>query len=149
MKSRTSWKAKRDRPQEREIKPTPKGRMLIPTVRDVDALVRKVKRGTVTTISAIRERLARDARADYACPLCTGIFLRIVAEAAEEEAREGKADIAPWWRVLKPDGTLHEKLPGGAAEQAARLGREGHQLLPGRGKKPPKVAGFEASLAAL
>ena len=35
-------------------------------------------------MSNLRSRLAKDAGADIACPMTTGIFLKIVAFAAEE-----------------------------------------------------------------
>jgi mRNA-degrading endonuclease toxin of MazEF toxin-antitoxin module len=44
--------------------------------------------------------------------------------AAEDEA-EGKKRISPWWRVLKSDGKLNPKYPGGAEEQTRRLAAEG------------------------
>ena len=56
------------------------------------------------------------------------------------------SEITPYWRVLKDDGRLNEKFPGGVEAQAARLEEEGHTIEPGRGKKPPKVKGFEGSL---
>ena len=57
--------------------------MLIPRPLDVDAFIRKVRRGRVVTMGELRKRLARDAGADTACPLCTGIFVRIAAGALE------------------------------------------------------------------
>ena len=54
--------------------------------------------------------------------MTTGIFLRILAEAEEEE---GSATDCPYWRVVRVDGRLIDKLPGGEAEQAKRLGKEG------------------------
>jgi len=53
-----------------------------------------------------------------------------------------------WW-VLKADGRLNEKFPGGVIAQAAHLEEEGHTIEPGKGKKPPKVRGFEESLVKL
>jgi hypothetical protein len=81
--------------------------------------------------------------------LTTGIFLRIAAEAAVEDLRGGKQDITPYWRVIKADGSLNEKFPGGTAAQAARLREEGHSIQPGAGKKPPRVEDFEKSLQTL
>jgi hypothetical protein len=125
------------------------GKMLIPRPLDVDALIRKVGKGKLVTVTQIRERLARDAHVDSACPLTTGIFLRIAAEAAVEDLRGGKQDITPYWRVIKADGSLNEKFPGGTAAQAARLREEGHSIQPGAGKKPPRVEDFEKSLQTL
>jgi alkylated DNA nucleotide flippase Atl1 len=72
-----------------------------------------------------------------------------VAEAAEEDRQEGKKDIAPFWRVIKVDGCLNEKFPGGTKAQAVRLKKEGHSIVPGKGKKQPKVKDFEKSLQKL
>ena len=129
--------------------PRGRGRMLIPNPLDVDALVRHVQRGRLATVDQIRERLARDFGADLSCPLTTGIFLRISAEAAEEEGSRGERDITPYWRVVKGDGSLNEKLPGGVEAQADRLRNEGHTVEPGKGQRPPRVADFADSLQSL
>ncbi len=129
--------------------PRGRGRLLIPRPLDIDALMRRVQRGKLATVDQIRERLAIDAQADLTCPLTTGIFLRIAAEAAEEDASRGEADITPYWRVVKSDGGLNEKLPGGVEGQASRLRDEGHLIEPRRGEKPPRVADFANSLQDL
>jgi alkylated DNA nucleotide flippase Atl1 len=81
--------------------------------------------------------------------MTTGIFLRIVAEVAEEDFKSGKEKVTPYWRILKSGGSLNLKFPGGARTQAARLQEEGHSIEPGRGKKPPRVKNFEKSLQNL
>lgn len=123
-----------------------RGRMLIPRPLDVDAIIRRVRKGRLLTQSRLREKLAAGASADCACPLTTGIFLRIVSEAAEESRRAGRKRITPYWRVIKDDGSLNERFPGGAAGQAKRLRAEGHSIAAAKGKKPPKVLDFEESL---
>ena len=127
------------------VKRLGRGTMLIPKPLDVDAVIRKTGKGSLITTSEIRARLARDNKADVACPLTTGIFIRIAAEAAEEDLRNGKKRVTPYWRVVRDDGSLMEKLPGGAKAQARRLEDEGHMIEPGKGKKPPKVREFEKS----
>ena len=136
---------------ERKVVDDPRGRgkMLIPKPLDIDGLVRKIARGKLLTDSSIRERLAVDFHADLTCPLCAGIFLRLVAEAAEEDLSRGVAEVAPYWRVLKADGSLNMKFPGGTEAQAARLTAEGHSIEPGKGKKPPKVKDFIKALQTL
>ena len=129
--------------------PRGRGRMLIPKPLDVDALVRQVEKGKLATVEQIRERLARDAQADLTCPLTTGIFLRLAAEAAEEDASRGETDITPYWRVIQVDGSLNEKLPGGVEAQAQRLRNEGHAIEPGKDKGPPRVVDFAGSLQSL
>src|SRR5258706_7864712 len=115
MKSRLSFREKLYKPQEPKIVPIPPkmqktcgtGTMLIPRPLDVDALIREVPRGRVITMGELRTRLARDAGADTACPLCTGIFVRIAAEAAEEDRASGKKRITPYWRVVRNDGSMN------------------------------------------
>jgi hypothetical protein len=121
-------------------------RVLVPTPLLIDGLIRKVKKGNLITVTQIRERLAKDFKADATCPLTTGIFVRIAAETAEEDLRNGKKQITPYWRVLSADGGLNPKLPGGVKTQAAHLKEEGHKIAPGKGKKPPKVQDFEKTL---
>jgi len=115
----------------------------------MDALIRTIKRGKLVTIPQLMDRLATDAGADCACPMTTGIFLRIVAETAEEDLREGRKRITPYWRVLKKGGLLNPKYPGGVQAQEARLQEEGHGIQPGKGKKPPVVTEYEKVLMKL
>lgn len=124
-------------------------RVLVPTPLLVDKLIRKVPKRKLITVNQIRERLARDFNADSTCPLTTGIHIRIAAEAAEEDLRMGKKSITPYWRVLKVDGSLNPKFPGGVEAQAAHLEEEGHSIMPGKGKRPPKVKDFEKCLYKL
>lgn len=123
--------------------------MLIPKALDVDALIRTTKKGKLVTASEIRSRLARDNKVDVACAVTTGIFIRIAAEAAEEDLRNGSKRVTPYWRVIRDDGSLNEKFPGGVRRQSQRLKNEGHAVAAGTGTKPPKVKNFENSLVRL
>jgi alkylated DNA nucleotide flippase Atl1 len=124
------------------------GTCAIPSPREVDALIRRVPKGKVTTINHLRAVIARKHGATIACPTTTGIFAWIAAHAAEDDAAEGKKRITPWWRVLKEGGKLNPKYPGGTGEQARRLRAEGHEIVPGKGKQPPRVADLEKCLFA-
>jgi alkylated DNA nucleotide flippase Atl1 len=136
MKTRKSWREKMETAREAKVVTIPpkmqerfgRGKMLIPRALDLDALIRKVPRGKLVTQTQLREKLARDAGADVACPITTGIFVRIIAEAAEESSREGKLRITPYWRIVRDDGRLLEKLPGGPSAQAEKLAGEGHKI---------------------
>ena len=155
--SRKSWREKLETQDHSKIIQIPprmtnrfgEGTMLIPRPLDVDALIRKAKKGQLITISEIRSRLARDNNVDVTCPITTGIFVRISAEAAAEDLENGKKQVTPYWRVVRADGSLNEKFPGGAKEQSRRLKEEGHSIAPGKGKKPPVVKDFERSLIRL
>jgi len=109
------------------------GKLLIPAPNDVEALVRRIPKGRLTTQGELRRELAKAAGVEAACPLTTGIFLRLVAEASEEDAAAGKKRVAPWWRVVRDDGKLWDKAPGGMAEQARRLREEGVEVALKRG----------------
>src|SRR5438046_85391 len=69
------------------------GVMVIPAPREVDALMKRVPRGKVTTINELRAALAKKHKADFACPITTGIFSWIAAHAAAEDAAEGRKRI--------------------------------------------------------
>jgi hypothetical protein len=145
MKTRKSWREKLDNPNLPKVERIPPGMrkqlgtgtLLIPSPRDVDAMIRTVRKGGLITVARLRRDLAKKFGADVTCPLTTGIFVRIAAEAAEEDAREGKKRITPYWRVIKDDGSLNPKFPGGVEAQAERLRGEGHWI---DSSKIPRVA---------
>src|SRR6185437_3933672 len=151
--STNPWREKLTRQQEAKIVQIPprmqarfgKGTMVIPKPLDVDALIRRVPKGKMATVLQLREELARRSKVDVACPLCTGIFVRISAEAAEEERRAGKKSITPYWRVISSEGRLNHKYHGGVARQRRMLSAEGHRVLRANGKKAPAIADFETA----
>ena len=139
--SRTSWREKLNKPQEPKVIDIPpemsrfgSGTMLIPTPKLVDEMVRKIAKSKLVTVGEIRRKLAAQFSADVTCPLTTGIFLRIAAEAAEEDRAKGRQRITPYWRVIKEDGSLNPKFPGGELQQARYLRREGFKVMR-RGKR--------------
>ena len=152
--TRKSWREKMQNGQQPKIVQLPPeawdkmggATMLVSTPCDVEAMIRTVPKGKLITSAQLRKKLAHAAGAECACPTSTGIFVRIAAEAAEEDRAEGKSRITPYWRVLKTDGSLNEKLPGGVEAQASNLKAEGHSIELARGKKPPKVKDFEKKL---
>jgi alkylated DNA nucleotide flippase Atl1 len=158
-KSRKSWREKLEKPPEglpKVVDGPPKWerrfggrRVLVPTPLQVDRLIRKIPKGKLATVRQIRERLAKDSGAESTCPLTTGIHLRIVSEVAEKDLRAGKKRVSPYWRVVKDDGSLNPKFPGGVEWQSARLKEEGHVIEPAKGKKPPRAMEFERHLAKL
>lgn len=113
--------------------------MLVPSPGEVETCMRAVPEGQITTVSRIRDFLAHKYSVGVTCPLTTGIFVRIAAEAAEEDAHAGRTEITPYWRVVKDDGSLYDKFPGGVERQRERLQAEGHRILPGKGRRPPRV----------
>src|SRR5882672_9190208 len=102
------------------------GTMVIPTPAEVDALMKQVPKGRLVTINELRAALAAKHKADFACPITTGIFSWIAAHAAAEAEAEGAKRITPYWRTLKSGGELNPKYPGGLEGLATRLRAEGH-----------------------
>jgi hypothetical protein len=150
--SRRRWREKLEKPQEPKVVQIPpkmsrfgEGTMLIPTPMLVDALIRKVPKGKLVTGGELRRKLAADFATDVTCPLTTGMFVRIAAEAAEEDRESGKHRLTPYWRVVKDDGGLNPKYPGGVDSQARNLRAEGFTMMR-KGKKPPAVKDFERRL---
>jgi len=105
------------------------GTMVIPAPLEVDALMRKVPKGKLTTVNSLRTELAKKHQVTMACPMCTGIFAWIAARAAEEAAAAGEKKITPYWRTLKSGGELNAKYPGGIAALKKKLKAEGHAVV--------------------
>ena len=120
------------------------GTFVIPAPREVDALMKKVPKGRVVTINDLRTALARKHKTDFTCPITTGIFSWIAANAAAEDEAAGKKRVTPFWRTLKTGGEINPKYPGGAEGVAKRLRDEGHKILT-KGKRM-LVADFEKKL---
>jgi hypothetical protein len=155
-RARKSWHEKLEKPvaglpkvvdvPDKWVKTMGGRRVLVPTPMMVDELVRTVPQRKLITVGRIRQRLAQQFRADSTCPLTTGIFLRIISEAAEEDRQAGKKQLTPYWRVVKDDGGLNPKFPGGVEGHAQKLREEGHEVVSDKGKKPPRVMDFVKSL---
>jgi len=122
------------------------GKMLIATPLLVDRLIREVPKGNLTTINLIREKLAHDFHADYTCPITTGIFTWIVANSAEENRKHHDHNLSPYWRVVKEDGRLNPKYPGGEKHHADLLKAEGYKIVKSKNRKHLMVADFNEHL---
>ncbi len=122
-KKTPDWRAKFDCSKPLQIKTIDKpfagipagALMLIVTPRMVDQFVRTIPLGRALQQSDIRAALARQYGADHACPVTTGIALRVVAELAYSEfvAQKNPTGSAPFWRALDPESPLAAKLACG------------------------------------
>ena len=110
------------------------GRMLVPAPWQLEELMAKVAEGQLTTVSEIRAALAEKHGVEETCGIVTGISVRVVAGAAEEDREAGLETTTPYWRTLKKDGELNDKLPGGIPAQRKHLEAEGHTVAK-RGKR--------------
>ncbi|MFC1572190.1 hypothetical protein ACFL6M_01200 [Candidatus Eisenbacteria bacterium] len=137
-KQKKTWREKLE-----DSKDLPKT-LAIPAPLEVDAIMRRVRKGKLITINEIRAALAKKHGTTIACPLTTGIFAWIAAHAADEEASAGKKSTTPYWRTLKTGGEVNPKYPGGVKRQRALLTEEGHRVI--RKGKKHLVVDYEKNL---
>lgn len=120
-----TWIEKRDCEKSFKIKvidkpfsDMPKGsKMLIVTPQIIDNYLRNIPFGKSIAFGGMRKDLASKYNANHTCPVTTGIFLRIVSEAAYQEFTLGKKhnEITPFWRVVTQHMNLAKKLECGEA----------------------------------
>ena len=143
MRTRKSWREKladnKGLPRVERITPRMsarwgKGTVVIPAPLEVDALMRRVPVGKLSTINEIRAALATKHHTTIGCPITSGIFAWIAAHAAAEAAAAGEKAITPYWRTLKTGGELNAKYPGGIPALRKQLTAEGHKIVK-RGKR--------------
>jgi alkylated DNA nucleotide flippase Atl1 len=134
QKKRKSWEEKlneaKDLPKVVQLKGKAKHRwnaetLAIASPREIFSLIQKVPAGKVATIADLQAAVAKEHAAEMGCPLTTGIFTWIAAKASEELEAKRAGSGAPYWRILKSDGSLNPKFPGGIERQAKRLAKEG------------------------
>jgi hypothetical protein len=91
----------------------PKGsKLLISSPKEINDFIHTIPKNIQLEPREMRNILAKKHNADATCPVSTGIFLRIVAEAAIEEYNNGKTlnEICPFWRIIRPTSTIGKKL---------------------------------------
>lgn len=120
---RKTWSEKMGTIKEPQVKRVDKhfadipagGTMLIATPKIIEDYISQIPKGKAVTLKTMRKDLALEYRAGYTCPVTTGIFLRIVAEANYEKYQQSNSlrGIAPFWRVIIPDSPLAKKLTFG------------------------------------
>jgi hypothetical protein len=123
MTSKKTWIEKLNESKESKIKHIDfnfadipaNSNMFIATPQLINSYVRQIPKGKKVTIQTMRKDLALENSADYTCPVTTGIFLRIVAEASFERYQQTNSlkGITPFWRVIDPNSTLSKKLTFG------------------------------------
>ncbi|MBN2892965.1 MAG: MGMT family protein [Bacteroidales bacterium] len=109
--------------------------MLVPSPKDVYDIMQNVPYGRIITVAEIRVILSKKFGTDTTCPLTSGIFIWIAANASVEIAeKEAKKPNMPFWRTTKSKGELVEKYPGGIENQKEMLENEGIKVIQ-KGKK--------------
>ena len=116
-----TWIEKYNQPRDKTIKILDKDfadmkageKMLIATPKIINKYVNQIPSSFLVDMKTMRKDLALSYNADVTCPVTTGIFLRIVAEFAYEQYKDGKTNITPFWRVVDPQSGLAKKLACG------------------------------------
>lgn len=115
-----SWKEKLEDSKPHQVKKLNKSMvgmkagqmMLIASPAIIDDFIRNIPEGTAVNVKEMRATLAAQYNAEVTCPITTGIFLRIAAEAAYEAYENGEPidAITPFWRVFDAKTTTLKKL---------------------------------------
>lgn len=115
-----SWIEKRDCGKNPQVKIIDKSfaglnansKMLVSSPKEIDDFIRNLPANAKISVKELRDELAKKHQADGTCPLSTGMFLRIVAEAALEEKQNGKPiqSITPFWKVISAESNEAKKL---------------------------------------
>ena len=135
-----SWVYKKENCKAHQIKTLSKdiagmskgSKMLIANTKIFDDFINKIPRGNFVEIKEIRITLAKQFDCDVTCPLTTGIFIRIVSEAAYEEYKTGKSleGITPFWRSVDPKSNLAKKLDCGVNFIKSQQSKENILIIP-------------------
>ena len=122
---RKTWTQKLDNGRDPKVVILPKpycgvqagSKLFVGTPRLVKQYIEAIPRGSSTTVAHMRDDLAAEFDADVTCPTSTGIFVRIVAEAALEDLAKGTPEkkITPFWRVVDENSPVATKLSCGPA----------------------------------
>jgi hypothetical protein len=89
------------------------GTCVIPAPAEIDALMRRIPKGKLTTIDELRKALARRHRATIACPITTGIFSWIPHRQSDCEDRP---HVQLTRHLNRPAVRFHDRLGNGEAE---------------------------------
>jgi len=98
--------------------------MAVPKPTDIYDIMKNIPKGKLITTSEIRKIISKKYNTDISCPLTTGIFTNISANASIE-----LNDNMPYWRTLKSKGELNPKFPNALEEQIALLENEGFEII--------------------
>ncbi|MEO0981929.1 MAG: hypothetical protein AAFX03_04685 [Pseudomonadota bacterium] len=133
--AKKSWEEKLATGGPHEVKTAPKNfadikagqTMLIPSSAQLVDAVESLPAGASLNMKELRAKLAEGAGAEIACPVCTGIQLRIVAEVANAKLEAGVApdEVTPVWRVIEPGAPITKKLEAGPERFMALRRAEG------------------------
>lgn len=88
------------------------GKLFIATPMMVKEYIEHIPKGQTRTVNDMRSDFAKANGADGTCQLTSGIFVRLVTEAAMEDLAEGKTldQVSPFWRIVDRKSPVVKKL---------------------------------------
>jgi hypothetical protein len=114
---------------------------------EISQIIQKVPKEKLVTTKQIVKELNKKHQVDFTCQLTTGIFIGITANKTEEDRKNGKKNLIPYWRVIKPDGQTYDKYLGQPSKQIQLLKEEGYSIIDsGYKTKTPIVKDFKEYL---
>ena len=132
-----TWTDKLNEPKKSQVKLIDKdfadipagSRMFIATPSIIEEYIKQIEPGNRVDLKTLRKDLAIEHKADSTCPVTTGIFLRIVAEANYEKLQAGDKleKLAPFWRAIDPKSPLAKKLSFGSEFLDEQISKEKQQ----------------------
>ncbi len=108
------------------------GKMLLPSRASVEMLIAQIPENQVITVDRLEKTLAAQFEADVSCPVTTKKALAAIAT--------DPVKTVAYWRVIRKNGQLYAKFPGGVEGHAAHLRSEGFEV--DNSGKAPKVKNF-------
>lgn len=143
---RNTWTQKLDNGRDPKVVILPKPycgvqagcKLFVGTPLLVKQFIESIPSGESTTVALMRDDLAAQWNADVTCPTSTGIFVRIVAEAALEDLAKGMPEkaITPFWRVVDESSPVAAKLSCGPEFIRRKRESEGLPRYTNRGTTP-------------
>jgi hypothetical protein len=112
------------------------GKMLLPSPATIAALIQRIPAHKLITTDLLRQRLTDQFEVEGTCPITTQKSLQVVAYDVVTQV--------PYWRVIRQNGNLMAKFPGGVESHAALLRQEGFTI--DTAGKIPSVKQFKESL---
>lgn len=113
---------------EKKFSDMPEGtNMLIANPMAVKDYISQIPIGVSVDMKTLRTDLALTHGGDIACPVSTGIFVRIVAESALESHEKGASleEITPFWRVINSKMPAAKKISCGPSFITTQRSKEG------------------------
>jgi alkylated DNA nucleotide flippase Atl1 len=112
------------------------GKMLLPGPATVAALIKKVPEHKLITTRLLCQELTDQFKVKGTCPVTTQKAVQAIAHDSTKKV--------PYWRVIKANGSLMSRFPGGVDGQTAFLRNEGFAVE--RQGKVAKVKNFRENL---